>query len=197
MICPRLLSGVALVAALMAPSGALADSLVETLLRIAGLTVAPAQLRGPGDEGEAGSIWVANLDRQTVGPMTPDGGYRSPIFSPADGSLVALKDAMVVRVPVEGGTPAPVQRVAGVVKLVGFDSSPTLLEGLESGLIDSLVVQDPFRMGYDSIQAAVKKLQGGTPEKIQNLPPLVVTKENLNDPAVQKQLKPDLDKYLK
>jgi ribose transport system substrate-binding protein len=58
-------------------------------------------------------------------------------------------------------------------------------------------VQDPFRMGYDSIQAAVKKLQGGAPEKIQNLPPLVVTKENLNDPAVQKQLKPDLDKYLK
>ena len=85
----------------------------------------------------------------------------------------------------------------GNVKLVGFDSSPTLLEGLQSGLIDSLVVQDPFRMGYDSVQAAVKKLQGGTPEKIQNLPPLVVTKENLNDPAVQKQLKPDLDKYLK
>jgi len=85
----------------------------------------------------------------------------------------------------------------GSVKLVGFDSSPTLLEGLQGGLIDSLVVQDPFRMGYDSIQAAVKKLQGGTPEKIQNLPPLVVTNENLNDPAVQKQLKPDLDKYLK
>jgi ribose transport system substrate-binding protein len=85
----------------------------------------------------------------------------------------------------------------GHVQLVGFDSSPTLLEGLQSGLIDSLVVQDPFRMGHDSVQAAVKKLQGGTPEKIQNLPPLVVTKENLNDPAVQKQLKPDLDKYLK
>ena len=85
----------------------------------------------------------------------------------------------------------------GHVLLVGFDSSPTLLEDLQSGLIDSLVVQDPFRMGYDSVQAAVKKLQGGTPVKMQNLPPLLVTKENLNDPAVQKQLKPDLEKYLK
>jgi ribose transport system substrate-binding protein len=85
----------------------------------------------------------------------------------------------------------------GKVQLVGFDSSPTLLEDLQAGLIDSLVVQDPFRMGYESVQAAVKKLQGGTPEKINNLPPLVVTKDNLNDPAVQKQLKPDLDKYLK
>ncbi len=85
----------------------------------------------------------------------------------------------------------------GHVLLVGFDSSPTLLEDLQSGLIDSLVVQDPFRMGYDSVQAAVKKLQGGAPVKMQNLPPLLVSKENLNDPAVQKQLKPDLEKYLK
>jgi ribose transport system substrate-binding protein len=83
------------------------------------------------------------------------------------------------------------------VRLVGFDSSPTLLDDLQAGVIDSLVVQDPFRMGYESVQAAVKKLQGGTPEKINNLPALVVTRENLNDPAVQKQLKPDLDKYLK
>lgn len=85
----------------------------------------------------------------------------------------------------------------GHVRLVGFDSSPTLLEDLQSGLIDSLVVQDPFRMGYASVQAAVKKLAGGAPEKIQNLPPLLVTKDNLNDPAVQAQLKPDLEKYLK
>ena len=85
----------------------------------------------------------------------------------------------------------------GQVRLVGFDSSPTLLEDLQSGLIDSLVVQDPFKMGYESVQAAVMKLQGGTPVKINNMPPLLVTKENLRDPAVEKQLKPDLDKYLK
>ncbi|MBK9169964.1 MAG: substrate-binding domain-containing protein [Bryobacterales bacterium] len=83
------------------------------------------------------------------------------------------------------------------VKLVGFDSSPTLIEDLKGGLIDSLVVQDPFRMGYDSVQAAVTKLNGGTPQKIQDLPPLVVTAANLNDPDVQRQLNPPLDKYLK
>ncbi|MCU1273483.1 MAG: hypothetical protein JWO48_914 [Bryobacterales bacterium] len=83
------------------------------------------------------------------------------------------------------------------VKLVGFDWSPGLLDDLKSGLIDSLVVQDPFRMGHDSVMAAVQKLKGGTPQKIQNLPPRVVTRENLNDPDVHKQLHPDLDKYLK
>ena len=85
----------------------------------------------------------------------------------------------------------------GKTLLVGFDSSPTLLEDLQSGLIDSLVVQDPFHMGYECVRAAVKKLEGGTPVKINNMPPLLVTKDNLNDPAVQAQLKPDLDKYLK
>jgi ribose transport system substrate-binding protein len=85
----------------------------------------------------------------------------------------------------------------GHVRLVGFDSSPTLLEDLQSGLIDSLVVQDPFKMGYESVLAAVKKLEGGTPVKINNMPPLLVTKENLKEPAVEKQLKPDLEKYLK
>ena len=83
------------------------------------------------------------------------------------------------------------------VKLVGFDSSPSLLEDLKSGLIDSLIVQDPFRMGHDSVMAAVGKLRGGTPEKIQNLPPRVVTRENMTDPEIQKVLSPDLDKYLK
>ncbi len=83
------------------------------------------------------------------------------------------------------------------VKLVGFDSSPSLLEDLKSGLIDSLIVQDPFRMGHDCIQAAVEKLRGGSPVKIQNLPPRVVTKANMSDPEIQKVLSPDLDKYLK
>jgi hypothetical protein len=52
-------------------------------------------------------------------------------------------------------------------------------------------------LGHDAVIAAVQKLNGGTPQKIQNLPPRVVTQENLGDPDVQKQVHPDLDKYLK
>lgn len=83
------------------------------------------------------------------------------------------------------------------VKLVGFDWSPGLLDELKAGLIDSLIAQDPFKMGYQSVVAALEKLKGGTPQKINNMPPRVVTRENLNEPDVQKQLHPDLDKYLK
>jgi ribose transport system substrate-binding protein len=118
----------------------------------------------------------------------------------AENMLTAHPDMNALFASNESSTVGAAQALKGRkghVLLVGFDSSPTLLEDLQSGLIDSLVVQDPFQMGYNSVQAAVKKLRGGTPEKLQNMPPLLVTKDNLNDPAVQKQLKPDLEKYLK
>ncbi len=82
------------------------------------------------------------------------------------------------------------------VKLVGFDSSPQLLEDLKSGLIDSLVIQDPFKMGYESTKAAVDQLNNRPVNKINNLPPRLVDKENLNTPEVQQQLNPDLKLYL-
>jgi ribose transport system substrate-binding protein len=84
----------------------------------------------------------------------------------------------------------------GKVKLVGFDSSPTLLEDLKSGIIDSLVVQDPFRMGQSAVQLAVDKISGKTVTKMNNLAPKLITLENLNTPEVQSQLNPDLKKYL-
>ena len=119
MIARRRWLGVAMAAALTVSSEAVGESLVETLLRVAGLTAAPGQLRDPGDV-EAGSIWVANLGRQTVAPVTSDGGYRSPVFSP-DGTLFALRGDAVVRIPGEDASPVSVQTVTGAVKLVGFD----------------------------------------------------------------------------
>lgn len=82
------------------------------------------------------------------------------------------------------------------IKLVGFDSSPMLLELLEQGWIDSLIIQDPFRMGETAVDEAVKALRREkTPKKI-FLPPRVVSLANLHDPDVQAQLHPDLKRYL-
>jgi ribose transport system substrate-binding protein len=83
------------------------------------------------------------------------------------------------------------------VKLVGFDSSPQLLEALRDGVVDSLVVQDPFQMGFKSMKAAIEKIDGGKPEHIQNIQPTLVTRENMNLPEIQAKINPDLDKYLK
>jgi hypothetical protein len=51
-------------------------------------------------------------------------------------------------------------------------------------------------MGYEAVMTAVKKFNGETPEKIQNLAPRLVTKENVDSREVQEQINPDLKKYL-
>lgn len=80
------------------------------------------------------------------------------------------------------------------VKLVGFDAGPTLEADLRAGVIDALVVQHPFKMGYESVHAAVRKLKGEPVEKIQNIMPRLVTQANINDKDVQEQLNPDLNR---
>jgi ribose transport system substrate-binding protein len=95
------------------------------------------------------------------------------------------------------GAARALQSAKSKVKLVGFDSSPTLIEGLKDGVIDSLVTQNPFDMGYKSVKAAVAKLNGGTVDHVQKLPAVVVTKANLDEPAIHARLFPDLDQYLK
>ena len=82
------------------------------------------------------------------------------------------------------------------VKLVGFDWTPTLLDDLQSGLIDSLVIQNPFEMGYQAVLTAVKHLNGQPVTKMVDMAPRLIDRENLKDPEVQVHLHPDLRKYL-
>ncbi len=99
----------------------------------------------------------------------------------------------------ESGTAGAAQALKGrrsKITLVGFDSSPTLLSLMQEGWINSLVIQDPFRMGETAFTEAVDALRGEkTPKKI-FLPPHLLDLGNLHDPAIQQQLYPDLKKYL-
>jgi len=83
------------------------------------------------------------------------------------------------------------------VRLVGFDSSPTLVDDLKAGAIDSLVVQDPFNIGYTAVKTAVANLRGEKPPKKIDSPARLLTSADLGKPDVQRLLNPDLDKYLK
>ncbi len=49
----------------------------------------------------------------------------------------------------------------GSKKLVGFDTSPGLMEGLRKGEIQALVVQNPKKMGHEAVKALVAKMKGG------------------------------------
>ncbi len=78
--------------------------------------------------------------------------------------------------------------LAGKVVLVGFDSSPNLIEDLKAGAIDSLIIQNPYRMGYDGVKSLVDKLNGKTPKRRIDTGVRSVTKENLSSPEIQQLL---------
>lgn len=51
------------------------------------------------------------------------------------------------------------------IRVVGIDSSLEEIQFLEEGIFEIIVIQNPFKMGYLGIEAAVKILNGGKVEK--------------------------------
>jgi hypothetical protein len=98
------------------------EPLLTKLLRIAGLTAAPSQMRGPADDAAIGNIWMVSIDRRDARALTTEGGYRSPIFLPNSSTLLALRGNAIVRLGSAGGNSSPVRMKVGVAKLVGVDS---------------------------------------------------------------------------
>jgi ribose transport system substrate-binding protein len=79
--------------------------------------------------------------------------------------------------------------LAGKVILGGFDSSPNLIDDLKAGAIDSLVLQDPFKMGYEGVKAIVDKMNGLTPQRRLDTGVKLLTKENLDTTEMQRLIK--------
>ncbi len=82
--------------------------------------------------------------------------------------------------------------LAGKVVHVGFDSSKKLIEALEKREIMGLVLQDPVRMGYDSVRTAVAHLKGEPYESRIDTGVYLATPENMNRPEIRRLLAPDL-----
>jgi len=87
-------------------------------------------------------------------------------------------------------------RAGGDVKFVGFDGGDQNVQGVESGDLQGIIIQDPFKMGYTAVKLMVQHLQGQSVEKRVDTGATLVTPDNLNDEQIQKLLFPPLDEYL-
>jgi len=74
---------------------------------------------------------------------------------------------------------------SGKMKMVGFDAGKLLIEGLKSGAIDSLVVQNPYKMGYEGVKAVVAKLDGKEVVKRLDTGVELVTLKRLEEPEIK------------
>ena len=79
---------------------------------------------------------------------------------------------------------------AGKVKFVGFDSSTKLVEGLQKGQVNGLVLQDPHRMGYLGVKTMLEHLSGGKPEKRIDTGAVRGTPANMVEEKIAKMLAP-------
>jgi ribose transport system substrate-binding protein len=127
---------------------------------------------------------------------------RARSLAVAEDTLTANPDLAGFFCSNESGTVGAVQAakskgVSGKVKIVGFDTSPPLIEDLQAGSIDSLVVQNPFRMGYMGVKTIVDHLNGRDPGRRIDTGATVVTAANLKEPDIQDLVNPPIDKYIK
>jgi ribose transport system substrate-binding protein len=77
---------------------------------------------------------------------------------------------------------------SNVVKIVGFDAGPDQIKQLEAGDVQALVAQKPFDIGKQGVEQALAALSGGTVTPSIETESLVVTKDNMTDPAVSKYI---------
>jgi ribose transport system substrate-binding protein len=80
--------------------------------------------------------------------------------------------------------------LAGRVKLVGFDSSANLAQGLADGVLHGAVLQDPVGMTHRAVKAARAKLRGEPVEARIETGETLATPENLGDPRIRELLFP-------
>jgi ribose transport system substrate-binding protein len=79
---------------------------------------------------------------------------------------------------------------AGKIKMIGFDTEKALIDGLKEGTIDSLVAQNPYKMGYEGVKAVLAVLDGNElPTRRIDTGVKLVTQQNLNTPEIQALLR--------
>src|SRR6201999_1653616 len=126
------------------------------------------------------------------GGATTENAYKT-----AESLLVNFTDLAGVFCPNESTTFGMLRALedakrAGKVSFVGFDASAKLVEALDHGEIDGLVVQNPFAMGERGVHALVDRLDGKPVEARVDTGVAIATKESMTDPKVRALLAPDL-----
>ena len=126
----------------------------------------------------AGTTPEKSLDKatQVLGKYRNDVNGIFAVCEPnANGVLIALKET----------------QLAGKVKFIAFDSSEDLIRAMSDGSCHGIVLQDPVRMGYESVIAIVNSIRGKPVHKRIGTGEFLATPENMKTPEMDKLLNPE------
>jgi ribose transport system substrate-binding protein len=83
------------------------------------------------------------------------------------------------------------KKLEGKVKLVAYDTSEDELKAFNQGIIQALIVQNPYQMGFQGVKTVMKAIRKQPiDKKFIDSGVTVVTKENFDTPDVQKLINP-------
>ena len=71
------------------------------------------------------------------------------------------------------------QELIGKVKMIGFDSDPVLLEGIENGGVEAIVIQNPYAIGYEGVRIVIEAIEGKAAPPQVPIESMVVDQSNL------------------
>ena len=146
------------------------------------------QTRQRGFEERAKELGLEVLPEQPVAFLTLDAGRQS-----MEDLLVSEPDVKGAfafnQLVIQGAYQALEQaKKAGEVKLIGFDLDPVSYKMVQDGKIDALVVQDPYKMGYEGMNIVLTKLGGGEVPHDIGLGTKLLTKANAAEFAEDPQV---------
>jgi ribose transport system substrate-binding protein len=170
------------------------DKLVAPEARIAVIShipgVATAIDREEGVRAELGERGPEQILGTYYSENDPNRAYEIVMRLVADyddlGGIVALNENSTVG----AGRALRDLGLAGEIALVGFDNSKEEIEFLENGVLNALVVQKPFNMGYLGIRTVMRVLRGEEVQPVIHTDAVLVRQSNMFTEENQRLLFP-------
>ena len=177
--------------------GVLAAKRMGEILGGKGKVVVVKYVPGSGSTTERENGFIETIQKEFPGIQIVDAKYGQDTVETA---LQATEDLLTRNKDLQGlyacNASTSVGALQGLqsqkrseVKMIGFDAEKALLDGLKAGQIDALVVQNPFKMGYEGVKAVALKLKGEAVAKRIDTGVEVITKARLEEPVIKELLK--------
>lgn len=152
-----------------------------------GVSTVDARIKGFQDEIKAKHPGITSLGVQY---SHNDVGEASKIVNAALAKNPDLTGIFATNLNSATGAGSALQQASklGKVKMVGFDAGPAQVKQLQDGVVQALIAQLPGDIGAKGVDQAVAAVKGQAVTPSIPTDATIVTKDNLNQPDVQKVL---------
>jgi ribose transport system substrate-binding protein len=123
-------------------------------------------------------------DKLTLLEVQPDNGNKDQAMAIAERTIAANPDVAAFFSATAIGGPAVVQALtttgkSGAIKVISFDTTPTLIKQLKDGAVQVLIAQQPEKMGALGVENLVKAIKGEQVPPVVDTGVVAVTKDNV------------------